>query len=125
MQDADWEIMFIAVIGIALTLYVFTHLYASIKHESAKNIEESRESAPERAKSERIMFMFNYRFDIMKYIGEMKSEISRIDRRLKSADTKERMRLYRKRNKAAENLATFNERLRMIDDYIETGNTHE
>ena len=125
MQDADWAIIFIFVIGIALTLYVFTHLYASIKQDTAKKIEESRKSASERAKSERLLFMMNQRWFVARRIGEMKSEIASIDRRLKNADIKERMRLYRKRKQIAKDLPLFNEWLMRIDDYIETGNTPE
>ena len=125
MHDADWAIMFISVIGIALTLYVFTHLYASIKNDTAKKIEESRERSLERAKSERFLFTMNQRWHVTKRIGEMKSEISSIDRHLKNADIKERMRLYRKRNQIAKDLSLFSERLRRIDDYTETGNMPE
>ncbi len=125
MQDADWAIMFIAVIGIALTLYVFTHIYASIKQDTAKKIEESRDISLERAKSERRMFTMNQRWYVTKRICEIKSEISSIDKRLKNADINERMRLYRKRNQIAKDLSLFMEWLRRIDDYIETGNTPE
>lgn len=125
MHDADWAIMFIAVIGIALTLYVFTSLYVLIKQDTAKKIEESRESSLERAKSERFLFTMNQRWYITRRICEMKSEISSIDRHLKIADPKERMRLYRKRNQIAKDLLLFREWLRRIDDYIETGNTPE
>ena len=72
MQDADLAIMFISVIGIALTLYVFTHLYASIKQETAEKIDGSMESSLEIAKSERFMFTMNQRWHVTKCIGEIK-----------------------------------------------------